>query len=474
MPYKIVTRDKRYCVVKEDGQKIKCYSRLSSARKLLRALYANVEDADRAFRKSVASIYESLTGVKPNELKQMFGLRAGLDTTIQSTIRAMETPPEEWDEDTLKHVLRAIAFKSNPPSDATALDLPAYGFSLRCADLRKFDLDKLHCVRKSLAEVEKWNRIQVLAAPYDVVDTYNSYFSKDTDFRFDITTQFTPVFDSHGLGGDERDAMPVGFVREWIRAPEGLWAVVELHEEDSRSRKFAQAAADCRLGASVGMLRAGMYPPPPMETDGVYPQPTLLEQAPIVELSLIELDEESNIRPANPVAIAGYAFSDRATVKEDTQNMCQDCQQSANDLQSQIESLRAEMEKIKKERDEAMRAAQEQRMAIRMQQAAQRLAPYGLPDHIKDEFLNVYNSVAEGTQDALMSAVGRMLDHIRASAVTAPSTDSNPSLRVDNMRAMLTKQIIPAESNNGQGQESDQLTRDIQWIRSRMAVRSGG
>jgi chromosome segregation ATPase len=143
--------------------------------------------------------------------------------------------------------------------------------------------------------------------------------------------------------------------------------------------------------------------------------------------------------------------------------MCQDCQHSAEELRAQIEALRAEMEKLKHERDEATKHAEEMRKRMSAERAAQRMMQWKVPQDIIDEFINVYNAVPEGDQDKLISVVGRMIDHIRS----AVSTDANPSLRVDAVRAALVQQMTPYEQPSSVPDESrKQIEEDIKWIRS--------
>ena len=64
MPYEILKRDRSYCVYKKGGDAVKCYKTLAQATKLLRALYANVEDADKRVDYAIAETYMRMTADK--------------------------------------------------------------------------------------------------------------------------------------------------------------------------------------------------------------------------------------------------------------------------------------------------------------------------------------------------------------------------------------------------------------------------
>ena len=422
MPYEILRRDNKYCVYKKSGDAVKCYRTLAQATKLLRALYANVEDADQRVDNAVAEAYLRITADK------------------------MMPDLDKWSE---RHFERAYEVLEKISVESQAMD-----------DIRAFRVaQKVECVRVDLQQVENPSQIWVLAMPYGVVDSFNSYFGPETDIRGDLTLEQVPVFDTHGLGGEAVDAQPLGHVVRWEERESGRWALVQLNESDPRAEDFMRAAADCKLGASVGMLRAAMYPQPPLESGGVYPEPTLLQQAPVVELSLI-IESDDGFRASNPSAVAGYNFAETSLRSE---TMCQDCQNSAEELKAQIEALRAEMEKLKHERDEAAKSAEEMRKRMSAERAAQRMMQWKLPQDVIDEFINVYNAVPEGDQDRLISVVGRMIDHIRSTV----STDANPSLRVDAVRAALVQQMTPYEAQQSIPEDSKKMIEDdIRWIRS--------
>jgi len=422
MPYEILKRDKIYCVYKKGGEAVKCYSTLAQATKLLRALYANVEDADERVDRAIAEAYMRITADK------------------------MMPSLDKWSE---RHFERAYQYLERIVVESQPMD-----------DIRAFRAAQpVQCVRVDLNEVENPSQVWVLAMPYNVVDSFNSYFGPETDIRGDLTVEQVPVFDTHGLGGGSIDVQPLGYVVRWEERDTGRWALVQLNESDPRAQDFMRAAAECKLTASVGMLRAAMYPQPPLDTGGIYPEPTLLQQAPVVELSLI-IETEDGFRASNPQAIAGYNFSETSLRGE---QMCQDCQNSADELRAQIEALRAEMEKLKHERDEAAKHAEEMRKRMSAERASQRMMQWKVPQDIIDEFINIYNAVPEGDQDKLISVVGRMIDHIRS----AVSTDANPSLRVDAVRAALVQQMTPYEQPSNVPDESrKQIEEDIKWIRS--------
>ena len=422
MPYEILRRDGKYCVYKKGGDAVKCYRTLAQATKLLRALYANVEDADQRVDQTIAEAYMRITADK------------------------MMPELDKWSE---RHFERAYQYLERLDVESKPMD-----------DIRAFQpAHKVECLRVDLSQIDNPSQIWVLAMPYNVVDSFNSYFGPETDIRGDLTLEQVPVFDTHGLGGEDVDVQPLGHVVRWEERESGRWALVQLNESDPRAEDFMRAAASCKLGASVGMLRAAMYPQPPLDTGGIYPEPTLLQQSPVVELSLI-IETEDGFRASNPSAIAGYNFVETSLRSE---QMCQDCQNSAEELRAQLEELRMQMEKLKQERDEAEKSAADMRKRMSAERAAQRMMQMKLPQDVIDEFINVYNAVPEGDQDRLISVVGRMIDHIRS----AVSTDANPSLRVDAVRASLVQQMTPYEPQSSIPEESKrQLEEDVKWIRS--------
>lgn len=411
MPYDIRRNNNAFCVVKSDtGDAVKCYRRLANAKRLLRALYANVEDADRAYRTALLSMYSAITGVTEdsNEVKRFAH-------QVSEAIRA-----EKWGDQ----------------------DLERHNF--------------VHCVPVDVERVADPGTIQVLAVPFNVVDAYNTYFTRDTLFSIGgKSLGEIPVYDTHGLRGTVEDTTPVGIASNWRPDERGLWATVRLNENDPRSAKFAEGAAQCKLGSSIGMLRAGMYPQPPLENGGKFNDPTWLQKAPIVELSLIL---PGDIEPANPAAIAGYQFS---AERRKGDEMCKDCQDKTTEIEQQLDALRAELDKVRNEKEEAVRELAAQRAAIRAQEAALRLKPYNLPQSIVDEFLDVYNAVSMGDQNKLIEVVGKMIDHVRS-----VSKETSPIVNGD-MRAMLVSQMLDSNANPLDSESDRLLKEDREWIKRR-------
>jgi hypothetical protein len=158
----------------------------------------------------------------------------------------------------------------------------------------------------------KPNRIPVLGMPFGPVDTYNTYFSERTQ----VLEEYMPhlrlpaVFNYHGLDGTSHASLPVGqTIDTWVDES-GRWYLAEFYENHPDTPMFIEAARKCNLYASVGMLRAAMFPKPPAVTRGVFPQPTELLIAPVAELSVIVGDPQTGRLPANYYAQAGYAFVD--------------------------------------------------------------------------------------------------------------------------------------------------------------------
>ena len=451
-----------YCVVNEDsGEAIKCYRSKVPALRLMRALYANVDDADmRSLSETVDDVYSryhQVVNMSASELERWSqsdcSNKASLSRApIQRNLHLLKTPKEKWGDKEVRWAKRTISFVSRmkamdrgkpvSPSCPSKRDISlmnwAYRPSSSRADIRAFDVPLgARCVRSS---PDGRDEVLVLAMPYDVVDTFNTYFSRDTDVRSDITPEHQPVFDAHGLRGDELSVEPIGYVAEWAENEEGRWARVKLYQEHPRFADFMRAAAECKLGASVGMLRAGMFPQPPI--NGVYDSPTLLLQAPIVELSLIISEE--GFTPSNPAAFAGIEM----------RNMCKDCQENAAvakpsadekvaELLGQLQSMRAELEEVAKQRDEAIRAINDFKKQKQMDQFASRMSAMGVPQAVIDDLMGIFDDIAEGSHDKLIAAVGKMIDHIRS------STNSNPSLRGDAQRgaalSTLTRQFASFE-----------------------------
>lgn len=470
MPYDIIRRKRRYCVRNSETGEIKhCYDTKEKALRLLRALYANVDDAraESEERDAVFKAYHALVNMSASELEQWAesecSKKASLSRApIQRNLHLLRTPKEQWGAKEIRWAKRTISFisrmrampRGEPQGDCPskrdiALRNWGYNPSAERADVRAWRPEPVvACVRTSVEDVKDPSEIDVLAMPFFVVDSFQTYFSPRTDLMLDYLPSNVPVFDWHGLGGRPEDARPIGRVVRWWTTSEGRWARVKLNTDDPRYEQFARAAAECRLGASVGMLRAGMYPQPPVETNGVFDKPTELLQAPVVELSLIIMDETK--RPSNPSAIAGYRFDIRYNPQED---MC-DCQQemrqmadvqALEELRAQIETLRQQMATMEDELQRERKAKEEliqMRRQERADQFAQRMIALKMPRDVIDSFLNIYNKLEDRDQDELNVALARLLDYVRGSA----ATEQAAALRsADSVRAMLTSQVVREE-----------------------------
>lgn len=481
MPYDIIEREGKYCVRNsESGEVKKCYGTRGRALRLLRALYANVDDAQRAVtdeeRDEIYRRYHEIVNMSASELERWANSecsrKASLSRApIKRNLHLLRTPKEKWGAKEIRWAKRTISFVSRmkgaeqgkPVSDGcpSKRDISlmnwAYRPSAQRADLRAWipPAERVVCQRSRVEEQGRPELIAVLAMPFDVVDAHNTYFSARTDRRLDLVPENIPVFDWHGLGGTTTDVQPIGRTVAWRKTDEGWWAIVELNKDDPRFVEFARAAAECRLGASVGMLPAAMYPKPPA---GGFERATELLQAPVVELSLIIQDDVR--KPSNSKAIAGYNF-----VRSEA-DMCKDCEQNNVDaLRAELESLRAKMETMEKELEKAKAEKEEmeqRRRYERAQAASQRMSHVlKLPPSIVDEFLNVYNAMPEGEQDKLMDVVGRLVDHIRSEATTQASAAMN----AEALRAVLTTQQTPkAMAYEDRYQELAEQTRA--WLKS--------
>ncbi len=302
---------------------------------------------------------------------------------------------------------------------------------------------------KRLCRMRKWDgisrKLEVLAMPFYSTDAYNSYFSERTDIQLDkIPYDKIPVYDYHGIGQSIDEKQPIGFVESIEKRPDGYWALVELYEGE-RQDEFLRVAARCGLYASVGMLRAGMYPEPP--PGGVYPEPTEILQAPIVELSLIIPNEER--MPANRDAIARLA----------EERMCQNCSEQGQPGVANInelDALRAELEQMKKERDEML----EQMRQMRRADAMRRFAGMGVPQSVVDELMDIYDVMPEGSQDKVFEVIGRLLDYAGTSQRAAPKSE---------VRRVATQQIYDqAQFVEQRSANNDVLKSDLEYIKRRM------
>lgn len=480
VPYDIIESEGKFCVRNSETREVKkCYDTREKALRLLRALYANVEDATRSAEDQVDEVYKryhELVNMSASELERWAesecSKKASLSRApIKRNLHLLRMPKERWGAREVSWAKKTISFISRmrnmeqgkpvsegcPSKRDISLMNWAYRPSSNRADLRAWipPAERVLCQRSAIEDVQRPELIAVLAMPFEVVDRHNTYFTARTDRRLDIVPENVPVFDWHGLGGTAMDVQPIGKTVGWRKTDEGWWAIVELNKDDPRFNDFVRAASECRLGASVGMLPAAMYPRPPI--GGVYEEPTELLQAPVSELSLIIMDDIK--QPSNPKAMAGYNFS-RGEV------MCKDCEQqnSAEALRAELEALRAKMETMEKEL-EREKAEKEEMMRRRKYErsnaAAQRMShELRLPQSIVDEFLNLYNSMPEGDQDKLMDAVGRLVDHMRAEVTTHASANS------ESLRAVLVRQQAPAQVSSNDERLSKLAQETREWLKS--------
>ncbi|MFN4294620.1 MAG: hypothetical protein ACK4JD_10855 [Thermoflexales bacterium] len=486
MPYRIVKSENKYCVVNDRDEVKQCYRTRKEALRLMRALYANVPDArakreDDGEKDEIYRRYHALVNMSASELERWAEspcskLASLTRAPIKRNLHLLKTPKSEWGTKEMRWAKRTISFISRmrgmprgepvregcPSARDISLMNWAYRPTASRGDVRAFEPpaeQRVACRRVSLEDVPDPRTFWVLAAPFNVVDAYNSFFSARTDWRPDLAPERAPVFDYHGLRGRPEDAQPIGRVLEWRVDDAGRWALVQLDESDPRAEAFMRAAASCELQASVGMLRAGMHPQPP--ASGVYDAPTELLQAPVVELSLI-IPSESE-RAANPAAVGGYSFAERSANMEQTQSP--PCAQDVESLRAQIEALRAEMNKLTEEKRKAEEMAMQERQMRRRDQMAQRMMQMQVPQSVINELLDVFGDVPEGAQDKLIDVVGRLVDTVRAAQAPQRRTEGD-------MRAVLVGQFLTAEQQQKQDADERLLQQDREWLARRFAQRA--
>jgi hypothetical protein len=478
----------RYCVVKDDGDVKKCYRTRQEAERFLRALYANVKDAraddlrqdddEREIVNRVYDAYHNAVNMTASELQrwaetECSKLASLTRAPIKRNLHLLQTPKEQWGLKEVRWARKTISFiarmkqveQGEPVREGcpSARDIALMNWAYRPvrsgeqrADHRYIASAPPSCNTVNLSDVDDPRKIWVLAMPFNIVDSYRTYFSQRTDRRLDLVPENVPVFDHHGLKGSERDTQPIGRTLEWRKDDAGWWALVQL-TDDSRAEKFASAAAECKLYASVGMMRAGMYPQPPAE--GVFDEPTELLQAPVVELSLI--DTRDGGAPANYAAVAAFDFRSSCLScqeKESTKGESPMDDQALNDLRAQLEALRAE--------NEALKQKVEEEKKMRMRDAmAQRMMKMQVPQSVINELLDIFGDMPEGDQEKVMDVVGRLVSTIRAERGDQRASASE-------LRSMLTQQFYqPNFSANGVSHANapDDITqRDKEWVRRRM------
>ena len=482
-------RNGKHCVVNERDEIKKCYRTRKQALRLMRALYSNVPDARASDaddeRDEIYRRYHSAVNMSASELErwaqsECSKLASLTRAPIKRNLHLLRTRKEDWGAKEIRWAKRTISFisrmrempRGEPVRDGcpSARDIALMNWAYRPptarSDIRAYELDAkqtVACRRVSLADVQQPYTFWVLAAPFDVVDTFNSYFSARTDWRSDLVPEHPPVFDYHGLRGGALDVQPLGRVVEWRVDETGRWALVQLNPSDPRAEDFVRAAANCELQASVGMLRAGIYPQPP--ASGIYEQPTELLQAPVVELSLIIPNESE--RAANPAAVAGYAFEIRSEPMDNNQSP--PCAQDVESLRAQIEALRAEMTQLMEEKKKAEEMAMQERAMRRRDQMAQRMMQMHVPQSVINELLDIFGDVPEGAQDRLIEVVGRMVDTIRASMSGSPRQPMNGDMRAALVGQFITVPQQPDEDNK-------LIEEDRRWIAQRFAqrIQTGG
>ena len=481
-------RNGKHCVVNERDEIKKCYRTRKQALRLMRALYANVPDARASDaddeRDEIYRRYHSAVNMSASELErwaqsECSKLASLTRAPIKRNLHLLRTRKEDWGAKEIRWAKRTISFisrmrempRGEPVRDGcpSARDIALMNWAYRPptarSDIRAYTPDAQHkvtCRRVSLDDTQDPYTFWALAAPFGVVDTFNSYFSERTDWRADLVPENPPVFDYHGLRGSKIDAQPVGRVREWRVDEAGRWALVQLDSSDPRAEAFARAAANCELQVSVGMLRAAMYPQPP--ASGIYEQPTELLQAPVVELSLIIPNESE--RAANPAAIGGYAFQRSEHMENQSPPPCA---QDIEAMRAQIEALRAELNKLAEEKQKAEEAAMQERAMRRRDQMAQRMMQMHVPQSVINELLDIFGDVPEGAQDRLIEVVGRMVDTIRASMSGSPRQPMNGDMRAALVGQFLTVPQQPDEDNK-------LIEEDRRWIAQRFAqrIQTGG
>lgn len=129
--------------------------------------------------------------------------------------------------------------------------------------------------------------------PHDGRDAHGQYFSPNTNFMHEVITE-PPVFYYHGAEMGEQAALIGKSADRWVDDL-GVWQTVMLDMTDANARRTWQASLAGNAYASTGVVPASL----------VVNQATgEIEQWLIGEISLMVLDAQEGVEPANTYAIA--------------------------------------------------------------------------------------------------------------------------------------------------------------------------
>lgn len=129
--------------------------------------------------------------------------------------------------------------------------------------------------------------------PYDGRDAHDQYFTPATNFMHDVIPN-PPVFHYHGaeMGGD---AKLIGKSADRWTDDLGVWQTVILDMTDPNSRQTWQASMAGNAYASTGVVPASLM---------VNNETGEIQQWLIGEISLMVMDVQNGVEPANTYAIA--------------------------------------------------------------------------------------------------------------------------------------------------------------------------
>lgn len=129
--------------------------------------------------------------------------------------------------------------------------------------------------------------------PYNGRDAHGQYFTPSTEFMHDVIPT-PPVFYYHGAEMGE-DATLIGKSLDRWTDDLGVWQTVMLDMTDPNARRTWQASLAGNAFASTGVVPASLM---------VNHQTGEIEQWLIGEISLMVLDTQNDVEPANTYAIA--------------------------------------------------------------------------------------------------------------------------------------------------------------------------
>ena len=129
--------------------------------------------------------------------------------------------------------------------------------------------------------------------PYNGRDAHGQYFTPSTEFMHDVIPT-PPVFYYHGAEMGE-DASLIGKSADRWTDDLGVWQTVMLDMTDPNARRTWQASLAGNAFASTGVVPASLM---------VNHQTGEIEQWLIGEISLMVLDTQNDVEPANTYAIA--------------------------------------------------------------------------------------------------------------------------------------------------------------------------